>query len=158
MLEKKKEEIKKRRPIRAFFKSFVNVSKWVSYDEVTGNVKLARGLLRRLFFRNLKAVNSETYEESVARLHLTAEQLQQRKKVFLYSALVYGMLALLLFIYFFYLLLNLRLLAAFIDLILLTLMTVSAYREHFWYMQMQEKKLGCSFNDWLAFVLRRTKS
>ena len=153
-----KEEIKKRRPIRAFFKSFVNVRKWSSYDEVANNVKMTGGFLRRLFSRNFKVVNSETYEESVARLHLTAEQLQQRKKVFLYSALIYGVIAMLLFIYFIYLLINLRLLAAFLDLILLTLMTVSAYREHFWYMQMQEKKLGCSFNDWLAFVLRRTKS
>ena len=158
MLEEKEITIKKRRPIRAFFKSFVNVRKWSSYDEVSADAKMTFGLFRKFFSRNTaRVIKQETYEESVARLHMTEEQLLQRKKVFLYSALIYGGLAFILFVYFVYLLLTKHFLATFLALILTGLMIVSAYREHFWYMQMQKRKLGCSFSDWLAFVLRRTR-
>ncbi|EKE01722.1 MAG: IcmV [uncultured bacterium] len=156
----KKQEIviKKRGPIKKLFKSFVDVKKWMSYDEVVTNTKTTIGLFRRLIsYSKPEAIRHETYEEAVARLGMTEAQLLNRKKAFLYSALVYGAFALVLFIYLIYLLVNAYFFAAFFDLILACLLFLTAYLEHFWYMQMQKKKLGCGFQDWLNFILPRGK-
>lgn len=146
--------VQKSRPIKKFFKSFVDVKKWSSYDEVSGNAKTTWSLFRRLLHRN-DNVRQETYEEAIDRLGLGQEQLAARKDNFLYSFMIYGFFSFIFFIYFVYLLFNTRLLAAFLVLILMSLMALAAYREHFWYMQMQKKKLGCTFQDWLDFILRR---
>ena len=151
-------ETQKRKPVRSFFKSFVDVKRWMSYDELSTNVKSTLGLVRMVFSRSTKQPQPETYEESVARLNLTEEQLISRKKVFLYSALIYSFFAIGLFIYFIYLVVNSHLYAAAFDLILTGLITVTAYHEHLWYMQMQKRKLGCTFHDWLDFILQKNKA
>lgn len=145
----------KRKPVRKFFKSFVDVKKWSSYDEVSANAKTTVGLFRRLFHLSAQETRQETYDEAIVRLGLTPEQIQERKKNFLYSALVYGAFALGFFLYFIYLLFQFRWYAACLTPILIALMVLAAYREHFWYMQMQKQKLGCNFHEWLEFVLRR---
>ena len=156
MPEEEKVVVQKRRPIRKFFKSFVNVRKWVSYDEVSVNAKNTLSMFRRLVSRPSKdEVRVETYEEAIARLDLNPMQVLARKRNFLYSAMIYLAFALGFAVYFIYLLVNLNLVAAFLTTILIVLMSLAAYREHFWYMQMQKQKLGCTFRDWLGFVLRR---
>jgi len=157
MSEEKKVVSQKRKPIRKFFKSFVNVKAWVSYDEIKSNTKNTWSLFQRLIYRGPKeGVRQETYEEAVIRLGLTPEQLLSRKRNFLYSALLYEAFAVAFFIYFIYLLVNLKIIASCLTLILVVLMSVVAYREHFWYMQMQKKKLGCNFKDWVGFILKRS--
>jgi len=155
MPETKKVDTQKRKPIKKFFKSFVDVKKWSSYDEVSANTKNTWGLFRRLFSRATGEVRRETYEEAIVRLGLNEEQAIARKNNFLYSSLVYAAFALGFLIYFIYSLIHLRLLAAGLTIMLIVLMSLAAYREHFWYMQMQKKKLGCDFHEWLAFILRR---
>lgn len=154
---KEAKEPKKKGPVRKFFKSFVDVKKWMAYDEVSGDVKTTFGLYRRLFTKSAKPVYHETYEESIARQNLTEAQLTARKKAFLYSAIAYFVFALCLFLYFIQILLNGHLFAAFFDLILVGVLSLLAYHEHFWYMQMQKRKLGCNFHDWISFILRRAK-
>jgi hypothetical protein len=143
---------------KKFFKSFVDVKKWFAYDEVSANTKTTIALYRRFFSSGgTEPILHETYEESVARLNLNEMQLASRKRAFLYSALIYFTFALGFFIYFIYLLVHAHLYAACFEFILLGLISVIAYREHLWYMQMQKRRLGCNFYDWVAFVLRRAK-
>jgi len=146
---------KKNKPIKKFFKSFVDVKKWSSYDEVSANAKTTWGLFRRLTSRGTKEIRQETYEEAIVRMGLTSEQIVTREKNFLYSAMVYGVFAIGFFLYFIYLLIHIKLVSAGLTLILVALMSLTTYREHFWYMQMHKKKLGCNFSEWLDFVLRR---
>ncbi len=151
-----KEEVSpKRKPIKKFFKTFVDVKKWSSFDEVSANTKNTWGLFKRLFSRGGGEKRQETYEEAIARLSLNPEEVVARKNNFLYSTMIYAFFALGFFSYLVYLLLNARFLAASLTIVLVALMLVAAYREHFWYMQMSKKKLGCSFKEWLDFVLRR---
>ncbi|MDR1057014.1 MAG: type IVB secretion system protein IcmV [Coxiellaceae bacterium] len=154
MPETKTAETPKRKPVRNFFKSFVDVKRWSSYDEVSTNAKTVWGLFRRLTKRT-QEIRQETYEEAVACLGLTPEQIILRKKNFLYAALIYWTFALGFLIYFIYLLIHLNLLASFLTFILVIVMSLTAYREHFWYMQMQKKKLGCRFHDWITFILKK---
>ncbi len=155
MSEKESKAPKERGLVGKFFKSFVDLKKWVSYDEISSNTKNTVGFFRRLFSSQHKEVRHESYEEAISRMGLNDEQIAKRKKIFLQSAMIYGGFALGFVIYFVYLMINLRLLAASLTLIIIALMVVTAYREHFWYMQMDKKKLGCDFHDWIAFILRR---
>lgn len=153
--EVKEASTRKSKPVRSFFKSFVDVKRWSSYDEVSAHTKTTVGLFRRLFSRSIKEVRHETYEEAIARLGLTPEQVIAKKKSLLQQAIIYGIFTLAFFVYFFYLLINIKLVAAGMMLILVVLMALSTYQEHFWYMQMHKKKLGCNFAEWLDFVLWR---
>lgn len=156
-MPKEETKTKKKGLVRSFFKSFVNVRKWSSYDELSSSVKNVIELFRRFFFHTSEPVYQETYEQSVARLGMNEMQLINRKRVFLYSALTYLVFALVFLVYFMYLLVRAHWFSAFFDLILTAVLSFMFYHEHFWYMQMQKKKLGCNFQDWIAFILRRAK-
>jgi len=148
-----KNEPPKKSRAGGFFKSFVDVKTWVSYDEIKTNTKSIYGLFARFFSSKVnKTIYKETFEEAILRLNLTEEQVNDRKKIFLYSALIYLSVALILIAYALYLAINSHILLAIFTLILTTFITTLAYREHLWYMQISKKKLGCSFAEWLEFV------
>lgn len=146
---------KKKGIIRRFFGSFFSVKKWVSYDELVVNAENFWALLKKLFSHKKKKIIEESYDGAMERMSLSEEYLVQRKRLFLKSAIIYYGFALILLIYGVYLLLNLKLIAALLTIIILTPIALTAYREHFWYMQMEKKQLGCTFNDWVGFVFRR---
>lgn len=146
---------KKKGLVRKFFGSFFNVRKWVSYDELVTNTENALGFFKKFFSRPKKEQIKESYEKAIARMALNENQLTERKKVLLKSAMIYFAVALLMTIYFIHLILSYRFLAACLTLGIITPVSLIGYREHFWYMQMEKKKLGCTFKDWLDFVLRR---
>ena len=132
------------------------VKRWVSYDELKTNFLSLAGLFRRLFKREtIEQPRCESYEEAVMRMNLSEQDLDERRRQFLKSAICYLLVALLLWINGIWLIAHLKLLGAGIALILALTLTLNAYHEHFWYMQMSQHKLGCTFRDWLTFVLRR---
>lgn len=154
MYEDQTKDAPKRKLIKGFFKMFVDVKSWLSYDEVSSNTRSTLNLFRRLFRMDAKQnMRQETYEEAVVRLGLTEEQIISRKRTFLHSSMVYAVFALGFFVYFIYLIIHARILATCFSFILTALMAIFAYREHFWYMQMHKKKLGCNFRDWVGFIL-----
>lgn len=137
-------------------KVFINPKGWLSYDEVKNNAKTVFGLFRRFFTPIKTEQRSETYEQALVRFGLNEQQAEAKKKKFLYSAIVYLIFGILFLAYFLYLLYHAKFLASFMAFILMVLMVLSFYREHFWYMQMKKKKLGCGFGDWVAFILGRS--
>ena len=151
----KKVITKKKGKVRKFFGSFVNVKTWVAYDELVTNLGNTCGFFKSFFSRPQKEIRKESYEEAVARMALTEEQLQRRKDIFLKSAIVYFIFVLMLCGYATYLLVKLKFLVLLLVLILLIPTGLIACSEHFWYMQMEKKKLGCTFNEWLEFIFRR---
>jgi intracellular multiplication protein IcmV len=139
-----------------FFKSFVDVKAWVSYDEVKTNTKTIYSLFARFFSkRPNKTIYQETFAEAVLRLNLTEKQINDRRKIFLYSALIYSCLSLALIAYAVYLMKKMLVVPAIFTLILTIFIVALTYREHLWYMQMSKRKLGCNFKEWLNFILRK---
>jgi len=138
---------------RGFFKSFVDIRSWISYDEIKANSKSTYSLFKRFFTKkSAKIICLETFDEAVLRLKLTEKQIQDRKKIFLYSALIYLFISLILIAYAAYLVKKLHILPAMFTLMLALFILALMYREHLWYMQMCKKKLGCNFAEWLEFV------
>ena len=144
---------------RGFFKSFVDVRSWVSYDEIKANTKSTYGLFKRFFTKkSAKIICLENFDEAMLRLKLTEKQIHDRKKIFLYSALIYLFIGLILIAYAAYLVKKLYILPAMFTLMLAIFVLALTYREHLWYMQMCKKRLGCNFAEWLEFVFGKNSN
>ena len=148
-----KNEPPKKRKRWGVFKSFVDIRAWSSYDEIKTNTKSIYRLFLRLFSQKPnQTIRQETFEATVLKLNLTEEQINERKKIFLYSVLIYLAITLILIAYVLYLIKILRIVPAMFVLILTVFMAALTYREHLWYIQMSKRKFGCSFVEWLEFV------
>lgn len=155
--EKKVSEEKKPSRVKSFFVSFVNVKKWISYDELTSNTKNVFGMYKRLVYKKPTTIIQESFEESIKRQGLTELDLAKRKRYLFWASLMYGVIAIVLTIYGTILLIEAHILSGLMNYVLAALMYLYAYRENLWFMQIKLRKLGCNFNDWIAFILRGAK-
>jgi intracellular multiplication protein IcmV len=146
----------KRKYVRGFFKSFIDVRRWSSYDQLKANGKVIKSTFRVVFSLDKKPIIVETFDEAVARLNLTDEALQKKRSYFLQSALLYVLMSLTLLGYGLYLIRN-NPFAALAVFLFSILMSIYAYRESMWHMQITKRKLGCGFKEWLHYLLSRGK-
>lgn len=158
--ETKKEAPKKKKGvIRSFFGSFFNVKAWIAYDEIAYNGKWILDTFKLLFSKPKKLTReelNETFADAAARMELSEEDIKYRTKQFLLMTILYAAIAFILFGYEIYLLIaGAPFLSLIMNLALIALMGAYAYRESFWYMQMQKRKLGCTYEEWREFMLRR---
>ncbi|HVV69293.1 MAG TPA: type IVB secretion system protein IcmV [Gammaproteobacteria bacterium] len=143
---------------RAFF-PFRNPKRMVGWDQLQESFNSfvrdpAKEVLGR---RNKKTKTTETFEQAVTRLNISEEDLSARKKTFFRTALFFVVMAVALFIYTVDLLFSGLLLATFIALVLVVIALALAFREHFWYTQMQQRRLGITFNEWTGYTFRGNK-
>lgn len=146
--------------IKSFFGSLLNVRKWSSYDDVKSSAVVLTNLVKDLYGLNKRNTTPqiESFSAAIQRLRLNENDIQQRTRYFLYYAICYFLVALALLAYTIYLMLgNGTILAVLVSFVLTALMLVYSFREHFWYMQMKKRKIGCTMKEWLAFVLGRAK-
>ena len=150
----------KKHRTRGFFRTVFRFEprKWFAVDEVTDNSKAVIRAYKDLFTTGDQRKHRESFEEAVKRFSLTEETVAKQRKYFLCFSFFYLLVGISLLGYSFYLLLNKGLLlAAFVSFIMGVLMSVYAYKENFWYMQISKRKLGCTFREWLRFVFVRAK-
>ena len=128
-------------------KPFVNFPAWMGVKQIKAagaNIKdTAKSLLDQP-----KSTRTETFEQAVARLGLDEQTLKQRQQTFLRMAMFYAAIALGLFGYAIYLLVGANFLAGIMSLVLSLLALTLAFRQHFWYFQIKQRKLGCTVKEW----------
>jgi len=137
---------------RGFFRRLFNVKRWISYDQIVDIGQSIRNQSREVFKADTKATRIETFDEAVQRLSLTPGDVVNRTKQFLWMAYVYLGVALVVFIYAIYSLVVSNFTTMLVSLILAIFVLTQALREHFWYMQMTQRRLGCTFGDWRKFM------
>lgn len=94
--------------------------------------------------KNLK----ETFEESVVRQDLSDEHLDEMQKIYFRNAIYYFFLGLVFAAHSLYRFYMLHLAAGFVSLLLAILIFASCVTSHFWYYQIKNRKLGCTFKEW----------
>ncbi|MFA6409517.1 MAG: type IVB secretion system protein IcmV [Gammaproteobacteria bacterium] len=145
---------------RGFFGRLFNVKSWISYEQISSFARSIKEVFN-ILTRKKVSKQTETFEEAVSRLKLSEKDITEKTKQFLSMAKLYFFSSLALFVYALYLLFSFHILATIVSLVLTLFLFVNAWREHFWYMQMTKRKLGCSIGDWKQFVsstiLKRTK-
>lgn len=131
-------------------KPFVNVPRWMGWQNLKADQQRVGALAKSLMQSNKKPVIRETFEEAVARLNLTEEAISTRKRDLLRAALFYVFLAAVIFVYALYLLFILKLvLGAAVAFMLVAVTLTLAFKQHFWYIQMKYRRLGFTFNEWV---------
>lgn len=140
------------------FKPFLNFSTFLGLKELKGSYQNIADLTKSTFTRKKpEEYVQETFEEAIARLGLTEQDVALKKRNFLTMAICYLAIAGALFLYMLYLLFTGVFLGTFIAFILIIVALSFSYREHFWYTQMEHRRLGLTFQDWRTYTFSKKK-
>ena len=140
--------MKKRGRLKRIAASVINVRAWSSYDNHKDMTKGFKELSRKVFLPEKKPGYSEEFEVAMQRLNLSEADIAQKKHRFLYLSIGLLLLAFIVFAYAIYHLINQNWLALPVSLVLTGLPLVLAFRYHFWYFQLKQRKLGCTLGEW----------
>ena len=130
-------------------KTFVDPKAWLGYDVLKDNTKTFWAFFKAVFFPETpKAERKETFEEAVARLELTEENIQNIDKNYVLFAFIFGVAGLGLFIFALFLLFDAAFLGCLLALSGAAILLSKAFKFHFWHFQIKHRKLGCTFDEW----------
>lgn len=141
-------------------KTFLNPTGWIDYDNLKFRTQTMWDVLKGLFTIET-ADRVETFEQSMQRQGLSEAAVEQLKKTYQLYTVIFFICGLLLFFYSFYLLFGPHTLAGFLIGVAGSGVFFSqAFRFDFWVMQMTQRKLGMTFDDWKSRILgdKRTSS
>lgn len=137
-------------------KPFVNFPKWLDAKSLKKNNETLYGFAKDIAKPDLRPVSQESFEEAMVRLQLSEQDVVNRRAFFLRMAIFYGLFAIAVFSYGIYLFFNL---VDIFPLLMALAVTVAAlalwFKHHFWYVQMKQRRLGLSFDDWLKYTFKR---
>jgi len=137
--------------LRVGFKPAVDVKSWMGYEYLKNNTRSLFFWTKELLFfkKGKRRRRKETFEQAVTRMHVTEDDLANKTKILIRHIYIYVSMAFFCFIYAFYLIFKTNICAGLLTIMLATYLVVKAYAAHFWYFEIKNRKLGCSFKDWL---------
>jgi intracellular multiplication protein IcmV len=127
----------------------VRVDKWIGYDYLKQSMNRSTFLVKQLF-KIEHPKFKESFEEAKERLGLDEATLEQRKKEFLRLSITFCFIAFGVFSYSIYLIYVEAFISALIAFLFTFYNLTQAFRFHFWYFQVKNRKLGCSLKEWLS--------
>lgn len=148
------EKRSKKRRGRGVVKTVFNPRQWMNYDNVKESGENVTDMAKDLI-KIRKSSRTETFDEAIQRLNLTEQDVEDKKSSLLLTSRIYFAIGVGLFLYTLFNVFAASVYGAIISGIMTFLALVLAYRDSFYYFQMKQKRLGCSFKEWLAFITRR---
>lgn len=97
---------------------------------------------------------AETFEEAIARLGLKEGDLEERKAMFFWQTLFFLAFGLVILAYGVALAFERSLNGMVYAFVVAVLCWAYAFRNHFWLFQLKQRKLGCTFKEWLDSSLK----
>lgn len=145
--------------LRSFIKNTAktntNVKGWASWGEIKQNAQVV-GTFMDTFKKRNQTAQPETFEEAVKRLSLSEQDINARMKSYFRVAALCAILGFAALGWTFYLLLfRAMFLSSLVGLGLAGLMFTYAFREHFYYFQMKNRRLNCTVKEWFSSLLHR---
>ncbi len=142
------------RTIKNIVKPHVDAPTWVDLNflskSITSLVELGNGLIIPQ-----KATYQETFDEAVTRLNLTEEDIQKRLKQFERLQVFFLLLILFALSYCIYLLIEGTFTGALLCLSVVVITFSQVFRYNFWAFQLKQRKLGCTFKEWINHLTKR---
>ena len=121
---------------------------WLDVSRIKGFTQYVIDLGKKLFLPQPQKAE-ETFTEAKTRLKLSDEQLQKREQALFRVSALMVFFAVLLFFYAIYQMVYGSILGVILSVVVTLIALTLAFRYHFWYFQIKEKKLGCSWRIWL---------
>lgn len=125
----------------------VRVDRWMSFESLKENTRSTTSLVRDVFTPE-QATHHETFEQAMARLKLTENDLNQRVKEFTRLFIFFTGLGLCIIGYALYMAFTYRYMVSIISLCIASYVFAQAFRFHFWLFQIKNRKLGCTMKEW----------
>lgn len=152
----KKQPGKIKRGFTWAFKPFVNVKGWMGYSDIASGAEDIKHGAEKIFIPE-KAERKESFSEACERLGLDEEAIQQKEQDFLKLATYLFLISMGVFLYAIYLAWS-GLFAAFLIAFTVCLLSLGyAFRYHFWFFQIKERKLGCTLQEWFDSNIKGEK-
>ena len=133
--------------IGRMLKNIFRVRSWIDFDRVKQGMRYIKQTCATYFIPQEKTTK-ESFNEAKIRLHLTDQQLLLQQKSLLRLVVLLLIVAFFLFVYFIYNLIYNNFTAVLINATVMMLALVLAFRYHFWYFQIKQQILGCTFKKW----------
>lgn len=150
----------KKNPSRVFslVTRIFNVRWWSDYDRIKAfNVYLVNGVKKIVSMPNNEP-SKTNFNRVVASMQLTENELLAKKNNLLRTSLWMCSFAIILLVYMFYQLATASYLAVLVSFVLVLVAGALAFRYHFWYFQIKNRKLGCSLKEWYKQGIRGEKN
>lgn len=139
------------------FNRIINIRAWFDIERVkAGTVYLLDGM-KKLFIPQSRT-SGESFEAAIAKLQLTEADLEIKKTALRRLSLLMVIVAGLIFIYACYNFIVGHFVAGGLSIIVMLIALVLGFRYHFWYFQIRQRKLGCTFYEWYTYGLRGKRS
>ena len=147
-------EEKKPSKIKATAKFLFDVPAWIGVDNIRISTHWLLQLIRRTFRVQQANAHPADFSAAMERMGVSEAELPAQEKRFLWSSLVFFCLALLSLFYTVYLWSHSSFLVTTAAFVVFALFLIRSYFYSLWRLQIQQKRLGCTFKDWLAWLLR----
>ncbi|MDQ8039612.1 MAG: type IVB secretion system protein IcmV [Rickettsiella sp.] len=138
--------------IKKIIKPLVDVPKWIGYRQLVKTNRLLFSFVKKFFIPD-QTKTQESFQTALDRLKLTEVDLGQRMKEFSRLMWIWIFLFLISISYSIHLLRQNSLRGFFPCLGVSIIILTQVFRYHFWIFQIKQRRLGCSFRDWLAAQL-----
>lgn len=140
-------------------KTFFNPSGWLGYDFVRSQVKLTLDIARAVFSPSVAgAARQETFADAMQRLQLTEADLTRIHHNYRVLMAVFLLLGVAVSGWGIWLLFKKHTFSGLVlGLAAAGLAFVNAFRYHFYAFQIRHRKLGCTFDEWLAGKTKEVK-
>ena len=136
--------------------SIFNIRDWVDFNRLKSFTGYLANLFKNLFIPQ-KKIAGESFEDALARLNIGEKDLKNRESALYRLSLVMTGAALFILAYAIYHLVYGNFKATLVSLVVMLIALALAFRYHFWYFQIKERKLGCTIKEWFKHGLMGDK-
>jgi intracellular multiplication protein IcmV len=139
--------MKKKSRIVNLFSRIINIRRWFDWERMKAYTLYLGNGVSRLFVPQ-KQIQEESFDHAVKEFNLDDKNLLLKQKSLFRLSIIMVFLAFLILIYAGYQLFYGAIIAFIISLVVMMIALVLAFRYHFWYYQIKNRKLGCTFSEW----------
>lgn len=139
-------------------KTFFNPKAWIGYDSLKNHTLLIWTFITSVFAHNInnpnRSENPESFDHTLIKLNISEPELALIARRNLIYALVFLVLACCDICYAIYLIWYRHALASFlISISTVVFLIAQVFKYHFWYFQIKQRRLGCTFQQWKNSIL-----
>lgn len=131
-------------------KDNVNVKGWSAWNTIKENGKTIDGIIKDVKVDLTKPVQKTTFADVVKKAGLSENDIIARMKSYYRVALICALLGLGSLCWGFNLLFKSMFLSSLMAFSLSALMFAYAFREHFYYFQLKQRRLDCTVTEWFS--------
>lgn len=141
-------EPKKESRTSRIIKRIINIRQWMDYERLKAFTNFLINGIKKLLIPSPATAPDQSFQTAVKKLRLNDQQIIDKQLAFLHLSRLMCIVASFIFIYCIYLAIYGSWRAVAIGFVVAIIAIVLAIRYHFWFYQIKERKLGCTFSEW----------